>query len=76
MEEIYGKLADIIQVDQVEPSDILASFVEWDSLSVLSVVAMADADYAVVLNAEELLGVRTAQELVELIAQKHEKLGE
>jgi len=71
MEEIYGKLADIMQVDEVKPSDILASFVEWDSLSVLSVVAMADADYAVVLNAEELLGVSTAQELVELITQKH-----
>jgi acyl carrier protein len=75
MEEIYGKLADIMQVDQVKPSDILASFVEWDSLSVLSVVAMADADYALVLNAEELLGVSTAQELVELIAQKREKKG-
>ena len=70
MEEIYGKLADIMQVDEVKPSDILASFVEWDSLSVLSVVAMADADYAVVLTADELLSVSTAQELVELIVQK------
>jgi acyl carrier protein len=70
MEEIYGKLADILQVDEVKPSDILASFEEWDSLSVLSVVAMADADYAVILSAPELLGISTAQELVELIAQK------
>ena len=70
MEEIYGKLADILQVDEVKPTDILASFEEWDSLSVLSVVAMADAHYGVILTAPELLGVSTAQGLVELIAQK------
>ena len=72
MEEIYGKLADILQVDEVKPADNLASFEEWDSLSVLSVVAMVDADYGVNLNAKELLGVNTAQGLVELIAQKRE----
>lgn len=70
MEEIYGKLADILQVDEVKPTDILASFAEWDSLSVLSVVAMVDADYGVNLSAAELARVSTAQELVELIAQK------
>ena len=70
MEEIYGKLADILQVDQVKPTDVLASFEEWDSLSVLSVVAMLDAQYGVNLSAKELLGVSTAQGLVELITQK------
>jgi len=70
MEEIYGKLADILQIDEVKPTDVLASFEEWDSLSVLSVVAMVDADYGVNLSAKELLGVNTAQGLAELIAQK------
>jgi acyl carrier protein len=70
MEEIYAKLADIMQVDEVKPTDVLASFEEWDSLSVLSVLAMVDADYGVILSAPELLGISTAQELVELIAQK------
>jgi len=70
MEEICAKLADILQVDQVKPTDELASFEEWDSLSVLSVVAMVDADYKVNLSAKELAGVSTAQGLLELIAQK------
>ncbi len=70
MEEIYAKLADILQVDEVKPTDILASFEEWDSLSVLSVLAMVDADYGVTLSAPELAEVSTAQGLVELIAQK------
>ncbi len=70
MEEIYRKLADILQVDAVKPADVLASFEEWDSLSVLSVLAMVDADYQVNLSARDLVGVSTAQELVELIALK------
>lgn len=70
MEEIYAKLADILQVDEVNPTDILTSFEEWDSLSVLSVMAMVDADYGVNLSAPEMADVSTAQGLVELIAQK------
>ena len=70
MEEIYGKLAEILQVDEVKPTDVLASFDEWDSLSVLSVVAMADAQYGVNLSAAELACVNTAQGLMELIVQK------
>lgn len=70
MEEIYAQLADILQVDEVKPTDVLASFEEWDSLSVLSVVAMVDARYGVNLSAAELAGVSTAQGLAELIAQK------
>lgn len=70
MEEIYVKLADIMQVDKVQPTDLLASFEEWDSLSALSVLSMVDADYGVILTGPELAGVSTAQGLVELIAQK------
>lgn len=70
MEEICSKLADILQVDEVKPTDVLASFEEWDSLSVLSVLAMIDADYGVNLSAKEMLGVSTLQRLVELIEQK------
>lgn len=70
MEEIYAKLADILQVDEVKPTDVLADLEEWDSLSVLSVVAMVDADYGVNLSAPELARVSTAQGLMELIARK------
>lgn len=70
MEEIYVKLADIMQVDEVKPTDLLASFEEWDSLSALAVLSMVDADYGVILTGPELAGVSTAQGLVELIAQK------
>jgi acyl carrier protein len=73
MNGFYGKIAEILEVDAVNPSDLLADFPEWDSLSVLSVIAMAGSDYGVVLTAADLRGVGTAQGLHDLVALKSGK---
>lgn len=71
MNEFYAKLADILQVDEMKGSDVLEDFEEWDSLSVLSAVAMIDAQYGVNLTASELKGIATAQALYELVLRKN-----
>lgn len=70
MEEFFGKLADILEVDEVKPTDALEDFEEWDSLSVLSVIAMIDAKYGVNLTAADLKGIGTAEALYALIGAK------
>ncbi|MCX7018454.1 MAG: acyl carrier protein [Candidatus Sumerlaeota bacterium] len=70
MEEFYGKLAEILEVDQVNGNDVLEEFSEWDSLSALSVIAMIDAQYGVNLTATDLRGIDTAQNLFALVIQK------
>jgi acyl carrier protein len=70
MEEFYTKLADILEVDKVSGSDVLEDLPEWDSLSVLSVIAMIDSECGINLNARDLKQVSTAQNLYELIEQK------
>ena len=45
--EFYQKLAEILDVEEVKPEDVLKSFDVWDSLAILSVLAMADAKYGV-----------------------------
>lgn len=67
MDEFYIKLADILEVDAVQPDDVLADFETWDSLTVLSVIAIIDEYYGVNLNAEDLKGVNTVKDLVNLI---------
>lgn len=44
-EELLGKLAEILEVDKVSLNDELESFDEWDSLTALSIIALADSDY-------------------------------
>jgi len=68
MDDFYQKIAQILEVDAVNASDVLADFPEWDSLSVLSAIAMIGKDYGVNLMARDLRGVDTAQTLRDLVA--------
>jgi acyl carrier protein len=67
MEEFCVKIADVMDVDTVLESDLLANFPEWDSLSVLSVIAMIDAQYCVNLSAMQLKDARTVDDLWNLV---------
>jgi acyl carrier protein len=68
MDDFYQKIAEILEVDAVNASDVLTDFPEWDSLSVLSAIAMIGKDYGVNLTASDLRGVATAQALRDLVA--------
>jgi acyl carrier protein len=73
MEGFYQKIAEILEVEAVNASDVLADFEEWDSLSVLSTIAMIGADYGVNLTAADLRGAATAQALRDLVAGRRGK---
>ncbi len=69
-EAFYGKLAEILAVETVAPTSVLRDLEAWDSLSVLSLLAMVDAKYGITLKPAELANVKLAQELVELVELK------
>lgn len=66
-EELLGKLAEILEVEQVYLSDQLESFDEWDSLTTLSIIALADSDYNKKLTNELLKEFKTINDLVNFI---------
>ena len=70
MNDFLTKIAGILEVDAVQESDVLKAFPQWDSLSVLSVIAMLDADYQVNLKATDIQQVKTAGELWALVQSK------
>jgi acyl carrier protein len=43
---------------------------EWDSLVALSVIAMADDQYKVVLKGDDLLGSHTIQDLYDIVQSR------
>jgi len=57
-------------VPEVKAGDELKSFPQWDSLAVLSVIAMLDADYGVNLRAADFGTVQSAGELWNLVESK------
>jgi len=63
-------IAEILEVDNVEMNDKLSSFECWDSLTILSIIALADENYHVTLSAYEINNSKTIAGLKELIKGK------
>jgi acyl carrier protein len=69
-QEFNRKLAQVLEVEQVNSSDVLKDFEQWDSLAVLSVLAMVDSQYGVTIPADEIRAVATADDLATLVESK------
>lgn len=70
MKDLYINLAEILEVDEVQPNDILKQFKNWDSLTVLSILAMLGARYSINLTARDLSKTATAADLAALVANR------
>jgi acyl carrier protein len=70
MNEFLKKLAEILEVGEVKETDALKNFPQWDSLAVLSVIAMLDASYGVNLRAADFGPINSAADLWNLVQSK------
>ena len=68
--EFYQKLAEILEIEEVKPESVLKDFDAWDSLAVLSVLAMTDSKYGVSIKTEEIYSVVTAADVANLVEAK------
>ncbi|MGD1089325.1 MAG: acyl carrier protein [Verrucomicrobiota bacterium] len=68
--KFYEQLAQILDIEEVQPKNVLKGFETWDSLAILSVLAMADSTYGASIKAEEIRSVVTAAELANLVELK------
>jgi len=70
MEKFYDKLAEILEVDSVEPQDDVSSFENWDSLGTLAILAMIDSTYKVRISSQEMKNVKKVKDLENLVRSK------
>lgn len=54
MEELVAKLAEILEVDDLDVTKKFSDYEEWDSLTVLSILAMLDSDYHTSMKGNEV----------------------
>ena len=54
MDEIVAKLADILEVEELDVKQKFSDYEEWDSLATLSVLAMLDSDYHTSMKAADI----------------------
>lgn len=70
MEKFYANLAELLEVDAVDPDIQLDSYVNWDSLTILSLIAMLDAEYGVNMTVKDIVGFKNAAELYAELQKK------
>ncbi len=70
VEKFCEKLTDIFETDEVKLENVLKDFEEWDSLSVLSIIAMVDFDYGVTIFAKDIMKLKTVKNLLLYIQKK------
>ena len=70
MENFDGEIAEILEVDSVNMDDQLTAFDCWDSLTILSIIALASETYQVTISAAEVNAAATVGGLKNLIQSK------
>jgi acyl carrier protein len=70
MENFESGLAELLEVDNVNDSDVLEDFEAWDSLTSLSIIAFIDENYGVSVSAKDLLDAKTIKGLKTLVLSK------
>lgn len=63
-EEKIAKLEEIMELDEgtLKASDVLDDYDEWDSISILSYIAMIDSDYHKTIDGDEVKSFVTVQD--------------
>ncbi len=70
--EFYLMLDEIIEVapGTVVPDSVLSDLASWDSLAVLSFIALADERLKAVVSGNSISGCRTGADLLALVQDK------
>lgn len=55
MEELVAKLAEILEVENLDVTKKFSDYEEWDSLTGLSILALLDSDYHTSMKAADIV---------------------
>ena len=66
MENFLAQMAELFELDEVNLHDEITSFDAWDSLTGLSIIALADEEYGITITADDILEAKTIEGLYDL----------
>lgn len=73
METLTEQMLEIFEVDSISPDGVLRDLELWDSLSVISLLAVLDETYGINIEATELVDVITVADLFLFVEQRRTK---
>ena len=71
-EKFINKFKEALEIENKEISvrDKFRDFEEWDSLAFLSIIAMIDEEYDVIIKGDEFKTLETIEDIINSIASK------
>ena len=72
MENLKTELAQILEVEKLDLTQQLESFDCWDSMTILSIIALASENYNASISNREIVEAKTVDGLITLIESKRE----
>ena len=67
MEELIEKLAEILEVEELDITKKFTDYEEWDSLAALSILAMLDSDYHKTMKAADLRSFQSIEDFCKAV---------
>ena len=71
MEEFLEQLVEVLEREDIDPEDEFRDYEEWDSLAYLSVIAMIDDNYDMVIPGEEFAKLNKVIDIYNYINNHH-----
>lgn len=70
-QQFLNALEDILELEQntLSGQEVLLEIDQWDSLAFLSVIAMADEHFDIVIQGDKLEKINTVNDLVSLVEE-------
>ncbi len=73
MEILTDQILDIFEIDAIDENGVLRDLELWDSLSVISLLAVLDESYGINIEATELVDVITFADLFRFVEERRAK---
>jgi acyl carrier protein len=70
MEELVKKLEALLEVDELDIKKSFTDYDEFDSLAILSILAMLDSDYHMTMNARQIRSLATIEDFCNEVLNK------
>jgi len=71
MDKFLESISEVFERDGIKPDDEFRNYEEWDSLAYLSIIAMIDENYDIVITGEEFEKLNKIQDIYDYIKNHH-----
>jgi acyl carrier protein len=71
MEQFIERLVEVFEREDIDPEDEFRGYEEWDSLAYLSIIAMIDDHYDIVIPGEEFAKINKVIDIYNYINNQH-----